>query len=143
MVDFVAPENLISLDDVTPILTVTPAAAATIKTLLDQRNIPSHVLRVFVQGGGCSGMQYGMTFEAAPESYDEVIEVDGVRLVLDPSSIQYLRGATIDFVDSLMGGGFRIDNPTAVSSCGCGSSFRTSDSDGASDGGSCGCGCSH
>lgn len=142
MVDFVVPEtDLISLDDVTPVLTVTPAAAATVKTLLEQRNIPSHVLRVFVQGGGCSGMQYGMTFEAAPEAYDEVVEVDGVRLVIDPTSIQYLRGATIDFVDSLMGGGFRIDNPTAVSSCGCGNSFRTSNSSGGSTGG-CGT-CSH
>lgn len=141
MVDFIAPEtDLISLDDVMPVLTVTSSAAATVKTLLEQRNIPTHVLRVFVQGGGCSGMQYGMTFEAAPESHDEVVEVDGVRLVIDPTSMQYLRGATIDFVDSLMGGGFRIDNPTAVSSCGCGSSFRTSDSDGGSTGG---CGCSH
>lgn len=141
MVDFVSPENdLISLDDVTPVLTVTPAAASTVKTLLEQRNIPNHVLRVFVQGGGCSGMQYGMTFEAAPESYDEVVEVDGVRLVVDPTSIQYLRGATIDFVDSLMGGGFRIDNPTAVSSCGCGNSFKTSDSSGGSTGGCGSCG---
>jgi iron-sulfur cluster assembly protein len=140
MVDFIAPEtDLISLDDVMPVLTVTSSAAATVKTLLEQRNIPTHVLRVFVQGGGCSGMQYGMTFEAAPESHDEVVEVDGVRLVIDPTSMQYLRGATIDFVDSLMGGGFRIDNPTAVSSCGCGSSFRTSDSGGSTGG----CGCSH
>lgn len=141
MVDFVAPENdLTDLDDVTPVLTVTQSAAATVKMLLEQRNIPSHVLRVFVQGGGCSGMQYGMTFEAAPEAYDEVVEVDGVRLVVDPTSIQYLRGATIDFVDSLMGGGFRIDNPTAVSSCGCGNSFRTSDSSGGSTGGCGTCG---
>lgn len=141
MVDFVTPENdLINVDDLVPMLTVTQSAAATIKTLLEQRNIPSHVLRVFVQGGGCSGMQYGMTFEAAPEVYDEVVEVDGVRLVVDPTSIEYLRGATIDFVDSLMGGGFRIDNPTAVSSCGCGSSFRTSDSSGGSTGGCGTCG---
>ena len=141
MVDFVAPENdLIDVTDMTPVLTVTQSAAATVKMLLEQRNIPSHVLRVFVQGGGCSGMQYGMTFEAAPEAYDEVVEVDGVRLVVDPTSIQYLRGATIDFVDSLMGGGFRIDNPTAVSSCGCGNSFRTSDSSGGSTGGCGTCG---
>lgn len=141
MVDFVAPENdLIDVTDTTPVLTVTQSAAATVKMLLEQRNIPSHVLRVFVQGGGCSGMQYGMTFEAAPEAYDEVVEVDGVRLVIDPTSIQYLRGATIDFVDSLMGGGFRIDNPTAVSSCGCGNSFRTSDSSGGSTGGCGTCG---
>lgn len=138
MVDFFVPETeLISLDDVMPALTVTPAAANTVRTLLEQRQIPNHVLRVFVQGGGCSGMQYGMTFEANPESYDAVVEVDGVRLVVDPTSMEYLRGATIDFVDSLMGGGFRIDNPNAVSSCGCGHSFKSAN-DGGSTGGGCG-----
>lgn len=141
MVDFIVPEtDATHADDSAPVLTVTESAAATIKMLLEQRNIPTHVLRVFVQGGGCSGMQYGMTFEAAPESYDTVVEVDGVRLVVDPTSSQYLHGATIDFVDSLMGGGFRIDNPTAVSSCGCGNSFRTSDSSGGSTGGCGTCG---
>jgi iron-sulfur cluster assembly protein len=121
------------------ILTVTPPALSMIKTLLTQRNIPDHALRVFVSGGGCSGLQYGMAFEPETKDYDAVVEVDGVRLVIDPTSLLYLRGAVIDFVDSLMGGGFRIENPNAVSSCGCGSSFKTKDSGEAASGGCASC----
>ncbi len=110
----------------TPVLTVTPVAAAKILELLQARNIPGYALRVFVAGGGCSGLQYGMAFEEGPQELDTVVESDGVRLLVDPTSIMYVGGSTIDFVDSLMGGGFRIDNPNAVSTCGCGSSFRTS-----------------
>ncbi len=87
-------------------------------------------------GGGCSGLQYGMSFEPAPQEYDKVVTFDNVRIVIDPTSLVYLQGATIDFVDSLIGGGFRIDNPNAVSACGCGSSFKTKDSS-ASSTGSC------
>lgn len=123
----------------TQAITVTPAAANTIKMLLQQRNIPNHALRVFVSGGGCSGMQYGMAFEEKPQEHDTVIEQDGVKLLVDSTSMIYLDGATIDFVDSLMGGGFRIENPNAVSSCGCGHSFKTSDSGGASSGGCSSC----
>lgn len=124
------------------VLTVTPAAVNTIRTLLEQRSIPNYALRVFVSGGGCSGMQYGMAFEEEPKDFDEVVETDGVRLIVDPTSMMYLRGATIDFIDSLMGGGFRIENPNAVSSCGCGHSFKSASDSGASDAGSCGS-CSH
>jgi iron-sulfur cluster assembly protein len=125
----------------TPVLTVTEAASQMIRTLLDQRQIPNHALRVFVSGGGCSGMQYGMAFEENPKDFDQVVEANGVRLIIDPTSMMYLQGANIDFVDSLMGGGFRIDNPNAVSSCGCGHSFRTASD---SSGGEAGCGtCSH
>jgi iron-sulfur cluster assembly accessory protein len=113
------------------ILSVTPQAVKTIRSLLEQRNIPNHMLRVFVSGGGCSGLQYGMAFEADAQEYDRVVEVDGVRLIIDPTSMMYLKGASIDFVDSLMGGGFRIENPNAVSSCGCGHSFKTKDGSGA------------
>jgi iron-sulfur cluster assembly accessory protein len=126
--------------DITPILSVTPAAVEVIRNLLQQRNIPNHSLRVFVSGGGCSGMQYGMAFEETPKEFDKVVAMDGVSLIIDSTSLMYLQGATIDYVDSLMGGGFRIENPNAVSSCGCGSSFRTS-SGGESSGG-CGS-CSH
>ncbi len=99
-----------------------------IHSLLEQRQIPGYALRVFVSGGGCSGLQYGMSFEKEPREFDAVVDAaDGVRLVVDPTSLMYLEGATIDFVDSLMGGGFRIDNPNAVSSCGCGHSFKTKD----------------
>lgn len=123
------------------VLSVTPAAVQVIQTLLTQRNIPNHALRVFVSGGGCSGMQYGMAFEENPRDFDKIVAVEGVRLIIDPTSLMYLQGATIDYVDSLMGGGFRIDNPNAVSSCGCGHSFRTSDS-GSGSGGGCSS-CSH
>lgn len=126
----------------TPVLTVTPAAVDVIRTLLEQRQIPNHALRVFVSGGGCSGMQYGMAFEEVARDFDKTVEVDGVRLIVDPTSLMYLQGATIDFVDSLMGGGFRIENPNAVSSCGCGSSFKTASDSGEESSGGCGS-CSH
>ena len=113
-------------------LAVTPAATGIIRSLLEQRDIPDHALRVFVSGGGCSGMQYGMAFQESPESGDTIVRADGVRLLVDPTSMMYLRGATIDYVDSLIGGGFRIDNPNAVSSCGCGHSFRSDDQNGES-----------
>lgn len=122
----------------TPALIVTPTAIAKIKELLVARNIPNHALRVFVSGGGCSGLQYGMAFEGNPQEYDTIVEVDGVRLVIDPTSLMYVGGATIDYVDSLMGGGFRIDNPNAVSTCGCGTSFKTKgENSAAGSGGGC------
>lgn len=134
-------ENLETAVESSPILSVTPAAVGVIRSLLAQRNIPNHALRVFVSGGGCSGLQYGMAFEESARDFDKVLEIEGIRLIVDPTSLMYLQGAVIDFVDSLMGGGFRIDNPNAVSSCGCGHSFRTKD--GAEEQSS-GCGsCSH
>ncbi|MDD9956255.1 MAG: iron-sulfur cluster insertion protein ErpA [Anaerolineaceae bacterium] len=117
-----------------PVLSVTPNAVTVIRNLLTERSIPNHALRVFVSGGGCSGMQYGMAFEENARDFDRVVEIDGVRLLVDPTSLMYLQGATIDYIDSLMGGGFRIDNPNAVSSCGCGHSFR---SDEGADGDAC------
>ncbi|MCC6802369.1 MAG: iron-sulfur cluster insertion protein ErpA [Anaerolineae bacterium] len=132
--------------EVATVLTVTPAAVNIIHSLLEQRNIPGYALRVFVSGGGCSGLQYGMAFEETPRDFDAVVEPGGgVRLIVDPTSLMYLEGATIDYVDSLMGGGFRIENPNAVSTCGCGHSFHTKDDASAGDDG-CGCGsggCSH
>ena len=114
------------------VLDVTPAAVSIIKNLLEQREIPDHALRVFVTGGGCSGLQYGMAFQEAPEAGDTVVACDDVRLLVDPTSMMYLKGATIDYADSLIGGGFRIENPNAASSCGCGHSFKGSD-EGAAD----------
>ena len=115
-------------------INLTDAAVATVKSLLVQKEVPNHGLRVFVSGGGCSGMQYGMALEAEARPYDHVIEKDGVKVFIDPTSMMYLSNATIDYEDSIMGGGFKIDNPNAVSSCGCGSSFKTADSQGASGG---------
>ncbi|MBN1967239.1 MAG: iron-sulfur cluster insertion protein ErpA [Anaerolineae bacterium] len=130
--------------EATPIMTITPAAVAKIKELLLARNLENYALRVFVAGGGCSGMQYGMAFEEKHEANDIIIEADGIRLLIDPMSEHYLAGANIDYVDDVFAGGFRIDNPNAVSTCGCGHSFRSEDGEDASGGG-CGggsCGCS-
>ncbi|MFP4322098.1 MAG: HesB/IscA family protein [Anaerolineales bacterium] len=126
----------------TPTIIVTPVAAEKIQEIMHQRELGAdHALRVFVAGGGCSGLQYGMAFENNIGDYDTLIDADnGVRLVVDATSMMYIDGATIDFVESLMGGGFRIDNPQAVSSCGCGTSFRTKDSGAAADDAAGGCG---
>jgi iron-sulfur cluster assembly protein len=104
---------------------LTPAAAEKLSGIMSQKGMAdTHALRVFVKGGGCGGMQYGMTFDEKREG-DEVYEQHGLRVIVDPTSLFYIDGANIDYVDNLMGGGFHIDNPQAVSSCGCGSSFRT------------------
>lgn len=118
---------------------LTDAAVNTVKSLLVQKDVPTHGLRVFVSGGGCSGMQYGMALEAEARPYDHVIEKGGVKVFVDPTSMMYLNNATIDYEDSIMGGGFKIDNPNAASSCGCGTSFKTEGGPAASGGG-CGCG---
>ena len=134
----VAQQNIPNIVEQEEIVSVTPSAVAVIKNLLEQRNIPNHSLRVFVTGGGCSGLQYGMAFEEAPQEYDKQVKVDGVSLLIDPTSFAYLQGANIDYVDSLIGGGFRIDNPNATSACGCGHSFKTEDSAGADAQAGCG-----
>lgn len=120
----------------TETVTLMPAAADKIRSLLAERNLAGHGLRVFVAGGGCSGLQYGMAIEPEAGEFDTTVESNGVKVFIDPTSMMYLTGSTVDYVDNLMGGGFRIDNPNAVQSCGCGHSFRTTGSGGAS-GGSC------
>ena len=122
-------------------ITLLPSAVNKFRALLAERNLPDHALRVFVAGGGCSGMQYGMALEREAGEFDHVVEQDGVKVLVDATSMMYLAGATIDYVDNLMGGGFRIENPKAVSTCGCGHSFRTTGAGGASEspgGGGCG-----
>jgi iron-sulfur cluster insertion protein len=107
-------------------INVTPAAASKISELLVEEQKEGAGLRVFVQGGGCSGFQYGLMIDEGEGdgSTDQVIESHGVRLLVDPISARYLRGAEVDFVDNLTGGGFTIKNPNAKSTCGCGSSFN-------------------
>lgn len=104
---------------------VTPAAAAKIQELLNEEGKPDAGLRVFVQGGGCSGFQYGLMIEEGDgdTSTDKVFESNGIKLFVDPISLRYLVGAEVDFVDTLAGGGFTIKNPNAKSTCGCGQSF--------------------
>jgi iron-sulfur cluster assembly protein len=124
-------------------ITLTTSAREHVSKLLAERNMLDHGLRVFVSGGGCSGMQYGMALEAEPREFDTIVEADGVKVFLDPTSLMYVRGASIDYVDNLMGGGFSIDSPQAVASCGCGHSFRTTESapaPTAAAGGGCACG---
>ena len=111
--------------DVQTAISLTPAAAGKLQSLLQERGSDASGLRLFVSGGGCSGMQYGMAFETEIRELDEVFESEGVKLIVDPNSLMYLSGSRVDFVDNLMGGGFAIDNPNAISSCGCGHSFRT------------------
>ena len=107
-------------------ITVTDGAASKIVALIAEENKTSGGLRVFVQGGGCSGFQYGLMIEEGEgdTSADRVFESNGVRLYVDPISLRYLGGAQVDFVDNLTGGGFTIQNPNAKSTCGCGSSFN-------------------
>jgi iron-sulfur cluster assembly accessory protein len=107
-------------------INVTEVAAEKINQLLAEEEKVGAGLRVFVQGGGCSGFQYGLMIDEGEgdESADQVFEVNGVRLFIDPISLRYLKGAEVDFVDNNMGGGFTIKNPNAKSTCGCGSSFN-------------------
>ena len=121
-------------------LNLTPAAAEAVEELLAKRDLEGYALRVFVSGGGCSGFQYGMALEDNIRETDLVTEQHGVKLVVDEISINYLTGSTVDYVDEVMGSGFKIENPNAVASCGCGSSFRTSDDPGhAHSSGGCSC----
>lgn len=125
-------------------ITLTETAAQKLGVILDQKGVKdTHALRVFVKGGGCGGMQYGMTFDDNVQESDEVYTQHGMRVVVDPTSMFYINGASIDYIDNLMGGGFHIENPNAVSSCGCGSSFRTAGTPEAAAGGGCGSGCGH
>jgi iron-sulfur cluster assembly accessory protein len=114
-----------SLEEAHVMIHVTEAAASKITELLTEENKPGAGLRVFVQGGGCSGFQYGLMIDEGESDgvADEVFESNGVRLLVDPISIRYLSGAEVDFVDNVAGGGFTIKNPNAKSTCGCGSSF--------------------
>ena len=106
------------------IITVTEAAAGKIRELLNEEGKTESGLRVFVQGGGCSGFQYGLMIEENGGDADQVFESNGVKLYIDPVSISYLKGAEVDFVETVTGGGFTIKNPNATSTCGCGQSFN-------------------
>jgi iron-sulfur cluster assembly protein len=119
-------------------ITISPDAVQQLKGFLAEQGTPGAGLRVFVAPGGCSGLQYGMTIEESAEDGDEVIESDGVRLMVDNFSAMYLEGAEVDYVNSLMGGGFTVHNPNAVASCSCGHSFNAGGNDSTAHG--CGCG---
>ncbi len=120
-------------------ITLTDPAVTAVRDLLEKRNLQGYALRVYISGGGCSGYQYGMGLESNIRDEDCVFEQGGVKVVVDEISINYLRGATIDYIDEIMGSGFKIDNPNAVSTCGCGNSFRTAESSDEETGGACNC----
>lgn len=106
-------------------ITLTNTAVNQVKRLVGEQGREDLALRVFVSPGGCSGMSYGMAFDDEPQDGDIVYEHEGVKVWVDEMSLMYLSGSEIDFVDKLMGGGFTINNPNAVKSCACGSSFDT------------------
>ena len=114
--------------DATPtIVSLTDAAAVKLAELTKDETSPEIGLRVYVYSGGCSGYRYGMMLEDQPTPEDNVIEANGVKVYLDTNSIPLIKGSQIDYVDTLMGAGFTVNNPNAVAACGCGSSFRTAD----------------
>ena len=107
------------------LVSITPKAAEKIKEFMSEEADKPKFLRVYVQGGGCSGLSYGMGFEKAAEEDDIVIEESGVKLLVDSYSQDHLKGANVDYIESLMGSGFKINNPNVTKSCSCGSSFST------------------
>lgn len=106
-------------------ITLTPEATMQLKRLLAEKNRPELFLRLFIKPGGCRGYSYGMAFDDRMREDDVVVEQDGVRIAVDPFSARFLEGAQVGYTEALMGGGFTITNPQAVSTCGCGRSFRT------------------
>ena len=113
-----------------PLVGLSEAAADKLRALVEAEQNPQIGLRVYVYSGGCSGFRYGMMLEDQPSSEDITVESKGIKVYVDPQSTQYLQGSEIDYLDTLMGAGFTVNNPNAVSACGCGSSFRTDESAG-------------
>ena len=105
------------------LIKLTPSAAHKVTSLLAKQGRPTGVLRVAVVGGGCSGLQYKMDLQDGPSNRDILVETGGIRVVVDPKSALYVTGSELDYVDALQGGGFKVKNPNAASSCSCGESF--------------------
>ena len=129
-------------------ITITENAALKIRSLMDEDPEGDvSVLRVAIEGGGCSGFQYALGFDRGPQDGDNEIEMHGVKVVVDPFSAPYLTGSEIDYVDALMGAGFAINNPNVQAACGCGSSFQAKDDvegdPAPAASGGCGPGCGH
>ena len=113
--------------DQTTVLSLSDAAAAKLRELTKEETNPDIGLRVYVYSGGCSGYRYGMMLEDQPTPDDNVLLSNGMKVYVDGKSIPLISGSEIDYVDTLMGAGFTVNNPNAVTACGCGSSFRTAD----------------
>jgi len=127
------------------LLVLTQSAAAKIKGLMaEEPEGEATVLRVAVQGGGCSGFEYALGFDRSAQEGDYELDSHGVTVVVDPFSAPYLRGAEIDFLETIQEAGFKINNPNATAACGCGHSFHVADGEAPEDAGpGCGSGCSH
>ena len=125
------PETQAITTSETPLVVLSDAAAGKLADLVAAENNPAIGLRVYVYSGGCSGFRYGMMLEDQPSGEDVTVESKGIKVYVDAQSTQYIAGSEIDYLDTLMGAGFTVNNPNAVSACGCGSSFRTADSSGA------------
>ena len=119
------------------VVSLTPSAADKIRTLMAEETDVS-VLRVAIEGGGCSGFQYGLGFDRGAQEGDHEFECEGVKVVVDPFSAPYLTGATVDYLETIQESGFKIDNPNAVSSCGCGHSFQVAEGEAPESGAGCG-----
>ncbi len=130
------PENVPASETEIPLVTLSDAAVDKLTELTKEESDPNVGLRVYVYSGGCSGYRYGMMLEDQPAGEDIKVESKGIHVYVDPQSVPLLKGSEIDYVDTLMGAGFTVNNPNAVSGCGCGSSFRTEESAGAP--GACG-----
>lgn len=104
----------------TDAITITPLAAENVLAMLAQQNMPTHCLRIYVAGIGCSGAQYGLALDKEPREDDTVIESHTLRILVDPNSLVFLEGATIDYVETPQGGGFKIDNPNPMAAASCG-----------------------
>ena len=131
------PKTIDPQPPMTTVVSLTDAAVSKLSELTKEETNPDIGLRVYVYSGGCSGFRYGMMLEDAPTPEDRVLDVSGIKVYVDGQSVGLLQGSQIDYVDTLMGAGFTVNNPNAVSGCGCGSSFRTAESEGSPKG------CSH
>lgn len=119
------PIDNMATEQTEKLVTVTAKAAEKIQEFMKEETQHPEYLRVYVQGGGCSGLSYGMGFETKPEEDDIIIEENGVKLLIDSYSQDHLQGANVDYIESLMGSGFKINNPNVTKSCSCGHSFST------------------
>lgn len=116
---------LIPDETITQSVTLTQPAADAIRDVMTKQNLQGYALRLFISGGGCSGYQYGLAFDSNIRADDMIIETDGIKLIIDEVSIKYLEGATVDYVEGMTTSGFKIINPNAASTCGCGQSFNS------------------
>jgi iron-sulfur cluster assembly accessory protein len=133
-----------TVEEPTTVIGLTERAAAKIRELqAEEPDGDASVLRVAVQGGGCSGFEYALGFDRGVQEGDYELEAHGVKVVVDPFSAPYLQGAQIDFLDGLQESGFKIDNPNVSSACGCGHSFQVEEGETPENVGGCGSGCSH